>query len=304
MDKSILNQFRMTVMEKKLGVYGVVVHKKGEGTVTHRWRSDDRECLYSGSKTFTSVAVGMCRDENRLTLTDRLLDFFPEYKPAASEGTELITLRDLLHMASGKAVNMTSVNEQVVRETDMAELFLREPLTYGPGETFHYSNGCTYMLGRVVEKVSGLDVRDYLMPRLFDVMGIYNPQWHRCRNGHSIAASGLYLRTEEFARLGEMLMNKGVYNGARVVSESYLRDAETDLIDNAKFVFPDPENKAGYGYQLWRCTRDNTYRADGLYGQFSIVLSDKDAVVTLTGHEETSAGDILRAVYADIAPQL
>ena len=105
MEKSILLPFRMTVQEKGLEVYGINVYQKGSGEVSHRFRSDDRENIYSASKTFTSVAVGMCRDDGLLKLEDRVISYFPEYADIASPGTEDITLRDLLHMSSGKEIH-------------------------------------------------------------------------------------------------------------------------------------------------------------------------------------------------------
>lgn len=305
MDKTIFNSFRLTVAEKNLGVYGVIVRRKDGDSIEHRWRANDKVCLYSGSKTFTSMAVGICRDEGRLELTDKVIDFFPEYRHVMSEGSGDITLRDLLHMASGKGVFWFSADEKAMLEKDYAELFFTDPQVCAPGSAFFYSNACTYMLARVVEAVSGEKLRDYLVPRLFTPLGIHNPQWHMCPRGHTLGATALFLTTDEYSRLGQMLLGSGVYGDKRIVSEAYVKLATTDdVIENKDFEFADPESKAGYGYQIWRCTREHAYRADGMYGQFSIVLEDKDAVVTVTSHNETNANDILRAVFADIAPQL
>lgn len=303
MDKSILNQFRLTVNEKNLGVYGIVLHKEGQEEISHRWRADDKVCLYSGSKTFTSVGVGICRDEGGLKLEDKVLDYFPEYRAVASAGSEEITLRDLLHMASGKHVFWASADEEVRRNTDWAELFFKEPMDSKPGCHFFYSNACTYMLGRVIEKVSGLKSRDYLVPRLFEPLGIYNPQWHTCPGGHTLAASELFLTTGEFSRLGLMLLNNGIYEGKLIVSEEYVTLLHEDIIPN-RGHFDDEESAQGYGYQVWRCTAPGVYRADGMYGQFSIVVPDKKAVITITSHNESCANDIVRAVESDIIPQL
>ena len=220
---------------------------------------------------------------------------------------EEITLRDLLHMSSGMLEFMMVPDDPAMQQEDWAETFFKRPLLQKPGEgSFFYSNPCTYMVGRAIEKVSGQNVRDFLMPRLFDKLSIPNPQWHTCPKGHSIAASALYLNTLEFARLGEMLVNGGVYQGQRIVSEEYVKAMYTDIVDTSYFSFPnqDMEAKMGYGYQVWRCVRPNTYRADGLYGQFCIIALDKDAVVTVTSHEEKRANDIVRAACADIIDRL
>jgi CubicO group peptidase (beta-lactamase class C family) len=303
MEKNILNQFRLTVAEQNLGVYGIKVEKGNGESVSHRWRSDDYVHLHSGSKTFTSLAVGMCIDDGKLAVTDKVLDFFPEYKSIAAEGSEEITIRDLLHMASGKLEFMFGVDEETENNTDWAELFFKIPVTKKPGTYFFYSNACTYMLGRVVEILSGQNVRDFLVPRLFTPLGIYNPQWGTCPNGHTLSAIGLMLTTELFSRLGMVLLNGGMYKGKRIVSEQYLNNAISDVMDN-KDCCNDSESNCGYCYQMWRCSYPGAYRADGRYGQFVIVVPDKNAVITVTSHEEYKVNDIVRAVFSDIVPQL
>ncbi|MDR3121948.1 MAG: beta-lactamase family protein [Clostridiales bacterium] len=298
LDQSLLYSFRMTAAERNLCVYGVHVYKKGEGCVEHRFRNDDFVNLYSASKTFTSVGVGICRDEGGLKLTDKVISFFPEYESVAAKGTEDITLTDLLHMASGKELAWTTPGEE-----DVAGAFFREPLSRRPGEHFFYSNFCTYMLGRVVEKVSGQKLRDYLIPRLFKPLDIFNPQWQSCPQGHTVAATGLFLHTSELARLGRTLLHKGEYEGKRIVSEDYVNLMHTDTVSSAHWT-SDAESASGYGYQVWNCTKPGVYRADGMYGQFSIVIPDKDAVITLTSHREYTANDIIRSSFTEILPLL
>ena len=302
MDKSLLNQFRLTMAEQHLELYGVRVEKKNGESVSHRWRSDDQENLYSGSKTFISVGIGICEDEGRLRVEDRALDFFPEYREIASEGSEKITIRDLLHMASGKIQKLfEGYTPQQIYGTDWAELFFRVPVTHEPGTFFSYSNPSTYLLGRIIEKVSGQTARDFLIPRLFTPLGIYNPQWRTCPRGHTEAAGGLMLTTEEYSRLGMLLLCGGEYRGRRVVGEGYVRRMSSDILKNSGSF---PDTRAGYGYQVWLGAHPGCYRADGMYGQFCIVFPKEEAVVTVTGHEEDNVYRITQAVYEDILPGL
>ncbi|MCL6589023.1 MAG: beta-lactamase family protein [Firmicutes bacterium] len=304
MNDSILTQFRLTAIEKGLCLYGISIYQQNKGTISHRWRSDDKINLYSASKTFTAVAIGICRDEGRLSLYDRVIDFFPEYKSIMAEGSEKITIRDLLHMASGKDVYWFSADEETKLRVDWAELFFKEPQDREPGQKFFYSSACSYMLSRIVEKVSGNILRDFLVPRLFTPLGIHNPLWHTCPKGHTNGAMDLFLTTDELARLGITLLHDGIYQDRQIVSKSYIQEAITDILGNNDYVDTDPESRAGYGYQLWRCTPEGIYRIDGKYGQFSIVIPDKGAVVTITAHQEKTPNDILRAVYHDILPKL
>lgn len=302
MNHSIFDTFRLTVAEQGLGVYGIIVQPDGRPPLEHRFRSDDPECVYSGSKTFTALAVGIAQDENRLSLSDRVIDFFPEYAAIAADGSEAITLRDLLHMASGKPTFWFScpLEEQHASATDWAERFFREPLVKKPGATFVYSNACTYMLGRVVAKTAGTSLRDYLVPRLFTPLGIHNPQWHTCNLGHTLGASGLHLTTSQYHQLGRLLLGEGLYENRRIVSAGYIRAMHTDTLPTA---WPDAESRT-YGFQVWHGSRPDTYRADGKYGQFSIVFRDLRLVITATSHCERNANDIIRAVYRDILPRL
>jgi CubicO group peptidase (beta-lactamase class C family) len=299
---NVLEGFGRVAREKNLGVFAAHVYQRGERE-TALFCDGEREHLFSGSKTFTSMAVGIAAGEKRFSLSDKALDFFPQYKDTASQGSEKITVRDLLHMQAGHAESMFSTLEDTwERERDWAEVFFQRPIVNPAGQAFLYDNGCTYMLSRIVEAASGQTLRDYLMPRLFAPLDIYYPQWHACPGGHTLGAVGLYLTAEEFARLGILMLQNGVWEDKRLVPEDYIRAATQDTVETAGF--DDAENRCGYGYQLWRCTVPGAYRADGKYGQYSIVLPEREAVVAVTAHNANCANDILRAVWAEILPAL
>jgi CubicO group peptidase (beta-lactamase class C family) len=304
MDKSILDRFRISVMEQKLNVCGIVVHKMGEGTVTHRWSADIRDNIYSGAKTYTALAVGICQDEGRLNISDLVVDFFPEFKDKASEGFKNVTVRNLLQMASGLKAGIPYAKKNM--HINFVEQILKTETDTAPGEQFYYNGSNTYLLSRIVEKVSGSNLRNYLVPRLFDIHGIHNPQWFTCSEGHTIAKSGLFLTTYEYSRLGITLINGGVYKDTRIVSEKFVHDMHNDIIDNNTGQFVDAESRAGYGYQVWRCCRKNTWCAVGIFGQFCIIAPDKNTTITVTTRPglamrtEHAQYDILRAVNDDI----
>lgn len=304
MKKSILDEFRLTVAEKRLNVYGVTVCREGEEALSHRFRADERLNIYSCSKTFASIGVGICLDEGRFQLEDRVLGFFPEYKDAAADGSEYITLRDLLHMTSGKQSVFYSQEAQS-DQADWAELFFSQPLFEKPGVYFDYNNDPTYMLGRVIEKVTGQTLRDFLVPRLFEPLEINNPQWHTCPRGHTLCATELYLTTEELSRLGILLLNKGIYNGKRIVSCDYVQHMTSDLFKTDRFTgFGGEETQEGYGYQVWMCTKPGVFRAQGIYGQFIVVVPEKRAVIAVSSFELTGEPQILKAILDDIVPNL
>jgi len=266
--------------------------------------ADDRAELWSASKTFTSLAVGMCQAEGRLKLTDIVLDYFPEYVHAAADGSESIRIVDLLQMRCGKDYSMfQTLDEAEIVGTDWAQLFFRGEMITAPGTQFFYANAATYMLGRLVEKVSGQTLRDFLVPRLFTPMGVHNPWWNTDPKGHSIGCVGLQLTLGEFASLGRLLLQEGTWDDAVLVPATYVQMMHTDVVPTDR-RFNDEDWKVGYGYQVWRNVWPGSYRADGMYGQFSIVLPDREAVVTVVSHNEQSTVAILAAVFADIVPKL
>lgn len=293
----ILTDFKSTVLENNLGVYGIHVHQNGRTIAEHRFRSNDRENLYSASKTFVAVAIGIAEFEGLLSTDDFVLSFFTEFRDTASNGTERIKIKHLLMMASGHVEEYSKYNDM-----DRAELFFSTEVKMKPGSRFFYEDLCSYMLGRIIEKLSGKNLLTYLKPRLFDYLGITNPQWHTCLLNHTACSGGLFLTTEEFSRIGILLLNKGRYGEKQILSSEYVDKMHANWIDTShKF---DSESQQGYGYQVWKCTVPNTYRADGMYGQYCVVLEDYNAVVTITGHYEEYGKAVLRAIWKDIVPHL
>ena len=297
-NKNILNEYRLRVNEKNLNVYGIVIKQDGK-QLEHRFRSDDKVNVYSASKPVTALAIGMLIDESRLTLADNLGQLFPEYAKWMAEGTEGITVRNLLHMASGK---LEFFDDFRSKNQDNIKVFMQHPLEADPGEKFFYSNGCTYMLSRIVEKISGETLRDFLIPRFFDVLGIENPQWFSCHHGHTMGATGLFLTTEELSRIGEVFLQEGTYNETRIVSAEFIKKCYTDTIltgDDKTLG-----NWSHYGFQVWLGEVSGTYRLDGKYSQHAIIFPEEKATVTITAHEEFKGHEIVSGVYEEILPYL
>lgn len=254
---------------ERLGAYGIHV-LVGEDEAGHRWRSDDRENLYSVSKGVSALAAGIAIDEGLLTLETPVLDHISV--PAPGAGVEKVTLGHLLSMSSG--IDFTWFGSQPVASPDLAVQMLSLP-TRGAGAVFQYSDASTYTAMRMLGAVVG-DVRDWLMPRLFEPLGIDNPQWHRCPLGWIIGGTGLELRTEELARIGRMLRD----GGGGLVSRGWVDRMHSDWVPTGG-----AGDSANYGLAVWQGP-GRTWRLDGLYGQYVIVDEQADAVVTITAHEE------------------
>ena len=234
--------------------------------------------LYSLSKSFTSTAVGLAVDEGKLKLDDRVATFFPDKLPAQpSEQLLRMRVRDLLCMATGGRDTIYTMTADMGK--DWAQTFLSCPLEKEPGTWFCYNTGATYMLAAIVTKATGEDLVEYLTPRLFQPLGIASPDWSKSPQGIRCGGYGLRLKTRDIAAFGQLYLQKGQWNGRRLLSESWVAQATSKEISNGSD--PASDWHQGYGFQFWRCLH-NAYRADGAFGQFCIVMPDQDAVMAIT----------------------
>lgn len=227
--------------------------------------------LFSCSKTFVSAAIGMAIDENRLRLLDRLIVFFPELLPD-SIGNRLadITIRDLLTMTSGFAPTERVRNN----ETEWVQEYLANDVVMKPGTHFAYDSMDTYLLSAIIQRVSGQTLLEYLRPRLFEPLHIEHLNWEYSPEGITCGGWGLYLQAESMAKFGQLLLNKGSWNGRQLISSQWVED----------MMYPHVNRVDGddYCFQMWKCPHPNASRADGAYGQYIVVMPDEDAVLVVT----------------------
>ncbi|QOD44024.1 serine hydrolase domain-containing protein [Clavibacter zhangzhiyongii] len=261
---------------ERLGAYGVVV-RIGDDEVAHRWRSDDRENLYSVSKGVCALAAGIAVDEGILRLDTRVPELLPDLD--LGPGVDGVTVEHLLTMTGG--IDFAWFGDEPVPGPDLAQAMLGLP-THGPGAVFRYSDASPYVAMRMLAAAVG-DVRDWLLPRLFAPLGIENPQWHRCPLGFIVGGSGLELRTGELARIGRLLRDRGAWEGRQLVSAEWIDRMHGSWVPTGA---DDPAAPfARYGLATWDGPGD-AWRLDGRYGQYVLVDGSRDAVVTITAHEE------------------
>ena len=233
--------------------------------------------LWSLTKSFTSTAVGLAQAEGKLSIDDPVLKYFPEEAPSdPSANLQAMRIRNLLTMSTGHSDEV-----QLTNDTPWVEAFLAHPVPHKPGTHFRYNTPATYMLSAIVQKVTGETVKDYLTPRLFEPLGIQNPKWDTSPQGISIGGYGLYIRTEDIAKFGQLYLQQGKWEGKQLVPADWIEQATSKQVSNG--TDPNRDWTQGYGYQFWRC-RHNAYRGDGKDGQFCIVLPELDAVVAITAN--------------------
>ena len=235
--------------------------------------------LYSLSKSFTSTAIGLLVAEGKLSVDDPVLAFFPDEAPAEpSAHLRAMCVRHLLSMSTGHDADTTDVMRGDPAGRWM-RAFLALPVEHAPGTHFLYNTGATYMLSAIVQRLSGVRLLDYLRPRLFEPLGIEHPTWEVSPEGIDTGGFGLSIITADIARFGQLYLQKGIWEGKRVVPETWVTEASQKQISNGTDASSDWTQ--GYGYQFWRCRHD-AYRGDGAFGQYCIVMPAQDAVLAIT----------------------
>lgn len=275
-------------------LHSIMILKHGE-VVYEKWfngqSAEAPHPMFSVSKTFTATAVGLAINEGKLNLTDPVVKFFPDKLPAEqSDNLKAMTVRDLLTMTCGHDVEPNSKNRDSL---DWVQAFLAWPVPHKPGEYYLYNSIGTYMLSAIVQQVTGEKVLDYLDTRLFQPLHINRPEWEESPQGINCGGWGLQLKTEDMAKMGQLFLQKGQWNGKQLVPAEWLKEMSSYQVPSAPAGtrFEDLEKAGlnkdnnewvqGYGYQMWIC-RHNAFRADGFAGQYIMVFPDRDAVLVLT----------------------
>lgn len=294
-----IRAFVDAVEAQKLGLHSFMLLRGGVVLAEAWWRPfavDIPHIMYSLTKSFTSTAAGLAISEGRFSLDDPVLSFFPRAAPKnASENLAALRVRHLLSMAVGHDADPTG---EIMQSTaDFPAAFFAIPIPHPPGTHFVYNSAASHMVSAIVQKVTGQKLIAYLMPRLFRPLGIRRPMWELDRAGRNMGGWGLFLRTEEIARFGQMLLQRGQWQGQQVVPAEWIAEATRKQVSNG-----DDQNSdwaQGYGFQFWMSRYG--YRGDGAYGQFCVVLPDQEAVFVATA----SAPDmqaILNAAWSTLLP--
>ena len=247
---------------------------------------------YSSSKTLVSLAAGIAIDENRLRLTDRVATFFPEYLPD-SICTNLadMTVRDLLTMQSGIKPDWG----MRAKTTEWIKTFLGKPVPNKPGEVFAYDSMVTYMISAIVQKVTGKTVLEYLKEKMFNHMGVTVVNWEESPEEINTGGWGLHIQSESLAKVGQMWLDGGVWNGKQIVSKEWIEQMSAKQANGGDY---------GYGYQVWMCKYPSAVRADGALGQYVIVVPEKDVVIVLTEASFTNGKPQRNLIWDNFLPQL
>ena len=281
-----ISAFMDDLARNNLNMHSFLLVRNGKTLAECYWpffSADKKHRMYSVSKSFTAAAIGMMIDEGRISLDDKVADFYPEYLPDDPNPFILqATIRHLLMMATFN--ESTSYNQY---DYDWVETFFKDPRRkHEPGKIFSYDTAATVVLCDIVEKLNGKPILDYMRP-VFDEIGISQDIWCiLAPDGRSWTGSGIMATTRDLARFAFLCLNKGAWNGKQLISSEYMEAATSAQIDNSSRT--GSELRFGYGYQFW-CLRDGGFACNGMGSQLALCLPSKNLMLITTADNQAIA---------------
>lgn len=241
------------------------------------YRSRIWHVTHSMCKSITGMAIGLLVEEGKLSLDENIYDIFQKKLNTFNKiFRPKVTVENLLTMTSGVTFNESGI----VSGNDWLTSYLNSSISGTPGENFQYNSLNTYVLSAIVTERTGQSLTEYLEPRLFAPLGITRYFWETCPKGITKGGWGLFLCTEDMAKLGQLYLQKGKWNGQQIIPEFWVEVSTAKHKESIEGTF-------GYGYQLWMEARPGSFEFNGMLGQNVIVYPDMNmVVVTNAGNNE------------------
>ncbi len=265
--------------DPRIEPHGLIIQRHGKRIVEGYWAphtGDRARLVYSLSKSFTATALGLQLGEGRLSLDDLVSDHLAEEFDGADPGARRMKIRHIASMASGHD-RETFLDALAIDPDDPVRGFFKIPPDAEPGTLFAYNQPPVLALATILQRLAGERLTDYLRPRVLDPLGISEFRWAQLRPGIDMGFSGVHTNLDAVARLGQLYLDDGVWNGHRILPAGWVADASAVHIANPQREEPDWQQ--GYGFQLWMSRHG--YRGDGAFGQYMVVLPEHDAVVAM-----------------------
>ena len=269
-------------------------------------KRDDLHRMFSVTKSFVSIAIGLLQEEGRLTLDDSIVTFFPEYVPDTANVHPWLaatTIRDMLSMRSCHA---TTTYDKFSSKIDWVESFFTVPPTHKPGTIFHYDTSATHTLCALVEKLTGMTMLDYLRKKILDEIEFSKTAYCLTDGfGVSMGGSGLMATSRDLMLFALLILKQGKLNGKQYVPADYIKEA-TSFQTSTCVTGPVPSESQGYGFQFW-IGEHNSIVCYGMGGQLAILLPKFNTVIVTTADTQGYQGGnqvIYDAIFRHILPEL
>lgn len=269
------------------------------------YNKDTLHRMYSVSKSFVAIAIGLAEQEGLLSLDDKFISFFPEYE---NENTDKkyreTTIRDMLTMRSCMAKYSPWWGE-----SDRARAYFAVKSNQIPSTNFYYDSSGSFLLGCIVERVTGMPYLEYLKKRFLCEIGFSEKSYCLLApGGHSHSDSGVMCTPRDLLIFARFIMNKGVWNGKRYINERFMRDAVSKQTDNDMSGITAPlYDKNGYGYLMWKMPRDG-FGLIGMADQLAVCDPKTDFIFIMTAEnmvsEDVTKTIILHELYKNIIEKI
>ena len=283
-----VENFIDTMERNKICLHSFMMLRHGKVGAEGYWKpfhENQLHRMYSVSKTFVSAAIGMLADEEKISLDDKIIKYFPDKLPEGELQPYIAdtTIRDLLIMATPY-----STTTYGLQYDDWAWTFFNTPTNHPSGTIFCYDTSGTYILNVIVERVTGMPFLQYMREGLLDPIGFSEDTWCvKAPEGYSWGGSGVMATTRDLAKFALVFLDGGKYNGKQLISEEYVRAATTKQIDNNPQSTNYPWNQ-GYGYKIW-IMEDGAFSFRGMGSQFALCFPKQDFLFVCTGDTQ---GDV------------
>lgn len=257
--------------------HGLIIHRHGRRVLETYWaphRGGQARLGYSLSKSFTGTALGLAVGDGLLSLEDRVVDHLPDLADGVDERTAQMRIRHLASMSTGHA-DETLLDALMTDPTDLVGAFLKLEPHNEPGTWFAYNQPPVLVLSEILRRLTGKRLVDQLRERVLDPIGVGDLRWSQYRPGLDLGFSGVFTDLDGVARLGQLYLDGGRWDGLQVLPEGWVDEASSVQIENPQRL--EPDWRRGYGIQMWMCRHG--FRGDGAFGQYMVVIPEHDAVV-------------------------
>ena len=269
-------------------------------------KKNDLHRMFSVTKSFVSIAIGLLQEEGRLSLDDSIVKFFPEYVPNTSETHPWLlatTIRDMLSMRSCHA---STTYDKFSSKTDWVKSFFTVAPTHKPGTVFHYDTSATHTLCALVEKLTGMKMLDYLRNKVLNEIGFSKEAYCLTDGfGVSMGGSGLMATSRDLMCFALLILHNGNLNGKQYISADYIKEA-TSFQTATCVTGPIPSESQGYGLQFWTGEHGSIV-CYGMGGQLAILLPEYNTAIVTTADTQGYQGGnqvIYDAIFRHILPAL
>lgn len=275
-----IEKYLEILKSERMATHSIIMAKGDSIFFEKYWKPFDKDFLhrmYSVSKSIVAIAIGFLEQDGKINLDDKIIKYFPEeFENQKDENMRNQTIRHMLMMCTAKPYQSwfkakTKDRVRFYFENDLPE-------SRPAGTIFSYDSSATFVLGALVERITGVPFMEYLREKLFDKIGVSKEAYClKCPGGHSWGDSGVLCKPSDLLKIARFVMNKGRYNGEQILNEKYIEEATANKVFN-NYSDINGFSSQGYGYKIWR-TYKNSFFFNGMGCQFAVCVPDKDLIL-------------------------